>query len=482
MQHKKILSGLFFGMIFLFFVIFFTTIHPIILFDMDDWYYAFIHRAAIPLWKYWNPIRMFAEVFMPIVSMIGAYVFHPLIGDFLVSLTYSYAITVSSVFTVLLYMLYRHFKGRQYCLVLITFFIICHFWIFRTANEGNHYMLGTNDACTYFFYVIPNLLNCILVLWMWEADLNSFIRKSYIQKALFVFLVYIAIFSNLWSGAITASYIGSVLLMDFPTIFNKASDIKTYCKNHTLEFAVLFVWFISQIYELNGGRASSLAVDYSYIDSLTLTLKALKELATRLNSVFALCIIAIILSGTVAIMSRQKQAIKTIVTMSVSFFIMMAYLIVSCAKAGYGYIYRPDVIYGCFFFGMMIVLHCAHQIIRTIPPVYPLVPVILLIALVDCNTEGKTFREANLLQLSPQVCADVGNDIIKQLSDADKEGKKEVEIYVPQFEATSNDNWPIALYAADRMSAMLYKMGITDTRITATFVPVESKNIELRIN
>ena len=74
-RKKIVIWSMFMGAIFVFVLMFFTQIHPIIIFDTDDWCYAYIHRSALPLWKAWNPIRIFPEVFMPLVSMIGVYAF-----------------------------------------------------------------------------------------------------------------------------------------------------------------------------------------------------------------------------------------------------------------------------------------------------------------------------------------------------------------------------------------------------------------------
>ena len=481
MNRKKIVIwSMFMGAIFVFVLMFFTQIHPIIIFDTDDWCYAYIHRSALPLWKAWNPIRIFPEVFMPLVSMIGVYAFAPLTGDYFGALTLSYALSLAIAFTMLIYMLGRNFKTYPFWLIL--FFIICHFWILRTTQNGNYYMLSTIDACTYFFYVIPNLLNCIVVSWWMRGGGGYFSHLSRKLRAVFLFLVYLSIFSNLWAGIITASYVGSILLIDIViTLKQRTWKLKIYCRDHFPELAVIFIWLLSHIYEVNGGRAAFISSG-SYMDSLRLALNVFKGIFGSLNPVFALSSTLIILAGIVlTVKNKQWKRLKILVVTFISFLLMACYLILSCAKAGSHYLSRPDVFYGCFFFCMIIILHCAHQIFDSVPRIRPVIPLLLFIAFVDCNTSGRTFRESNCLQLPPQICLDISNDIKQQFLDAEASGAGEIVLYVPFFEGEGN--WPLSISEADHLSSHLYKMGIIKKQIKVIeMIPTREKNSVFHIN
>jgi len=105
---------------------------------------------------------------MPVVSQFSAHVIYPLVGDYFFSLTIGYAAVVSAAVTLLTWMLYRHFRregsGLFECVALALLFLICHFLVLRSAENQNRYMLLTENTCTYFYYVLPNLMNCMLVL------------------------------------------------------------------------------------------------------------------------------------------------------------------------------------------------------------------------------------------------------------------------------------------------------------------------------
>ena len=96
----------------------------IALFDSDSWYYAYYHRDPWPIWQFWNPTRVFPEVFMPVVTEFSAHVIYPLIGDYFFSLTIGYATVVSAAVALLTWMVYSHFQKEGCnafeCAVLVT--------------------------------------------------------------------------------------------------------------------------------------------------------------------------------------------------------------------------------------------------------------------------------------------------------------------------------------------------------------------------
>jgi hypothetical protein len=126
---------------------------------------------------------------MPVVTEFSAYVIYPLVGDYFFSLTIGYATVVSAAVALLTWMVYRHFQqegcGAFECAVLSLLFLICHFLILRSGDSQNRYMLLTENTCTHFYYVLPNLLNCTLVLWLIDdPKLNHFLHQNTTQERL----------------------------------------------------------------------------------------------------------------------------------------------------------------------------------------------------------------------------------------------------------------------------------------------------------
>lgn len=81
--------------LFVFLLIFFIRICPIIPYDKDDWIYIGQMRVPFPLWRNWNPSKVLPEVLMPMCGYIGAYMVYPLTGDYFSSLTLTAAVSSS---------------------------------------------------------------------------------------------------------------------------------------------------------------------------------------------------------------------------------------------------------------------------------------------------------------------------------------------------------------------------------------------------
>nr|WP_300818011.1 hypothetical protein [uncultured Acetatifactor sp.] len=486
-KNEKVLMGVCTVGIFILSMLFFTKIHPIVIADTDDWYFAYKYRSALPLWEGWNPIRVFPEVFMPIVSMFGRFFINIFIKEYFLSLTYSYALAVSFVIAIFIYSLFGYLRGQNIdiktSVILILFFVICHFWIFRTSIKSNEYMLGSIDASTYFFYVIPNLLNCIAVLLMQKlVDSKTLDTGLCTKKSLYILLIYFCIFSNIWSSMILASYIGTTLLKDILTAIAQKVKAKDFIKKQCLQIGIIIMWLASQIFELNGGRAKAIKSE-SYIETLQTTLKVAKKVIIRLNNKFLMSMLIIVIIGiTLTVLKKQWKLLRNIQSAGICCIIMIIYLVLSCAMAGSKYLERTDVIYGCFFYGMIIILLCLYQIMTTVFPISSIMPLLLVIVALECNTDERTFRESNVQQLSPQICMDIDNDIMKQFLDAQDRGEAEIILYVPFFEESS-DNWPLAVYATETISEHFYKMGVTYYKIRIKqIVPLVEKSKELNVD
>jgi hypothetical protein len=79
-----------------------------------------------------------------------------------------------------------------------------------------------------------------------------------IKKGIAVLLVYFAIFSNLFSSVILTAYVGTMLLWELVTQCRTHSfKLTAYIKENGIRLIIVLAWLISQIFEMNGGRADS---------------------------------------------------------------------------------------------------------------------------------------------------------------------------------------------------------------------------------
>ena len=130
MKTRYVLFNWFYyAIVFVFFVFFFTRIHPIAPFDSDDWSNMILERPSFPSLDCWNPTKVFPERFEPFVSTIAGYLIVPLVGDYIGGLILANSIVVAFFIIIYLLFVHRYIITRfqlnpLICLALITIFIL----------------------------------------------------------------------------------------------------------------------------------------------------------------------------------------------------------------------------------------------------------------------------------------------------------------------------------------------------------------------
>ena len=66
---KNKIPSIYFFLVFLFFLLFYSVSHPPIITTSDDWHFMASTRDAIPLATVHNPSRVMVEVFAPYAGM-----------------------------------------------------------------------------------------------------------------------------------------------------------------------------------------------------------------------------------------------------------------------------------------------------------------------------------------------------------------------------------------------------------------------------
>ena len=92
------------------------------------------------------------------------------------------------------------------------------------------------------------------------------------------------------------------------------------------------------------------------------------------------------------------------------------------------------------------------------------------------------YKPSNTSSISSEICRRVGDDIVIQILDAERQGLKQVNLHVPQFAA--EDNWPIVKYAGgpqSRFSYTLWRHGLIEDGISVNLIPDVEKNKEFGI-
>ncbi len=467
---------------------FFVFFHPIIVIDSDDWAYINHIRGPFPGSGYWNPARVFPELLMPLVSGIAAYSIRFFVhGDYILALSIGFAVTVGA-FVGLYCAAFLHFVHsrleihgwKALCLGLL--FLVFHFIFFRTKLEGNAYLFGSSDATCYFYYTIPALLNGSLILFLLTDDLTEqfFNRKRMGLKALFLLLVYLCIFSNLFESVMLAAFVSvRTVLSLFKT--EKRSWVGFF-KTNSIRLLILLFWLISCIYEYTGKRANSLEEPESFWGACLTVCQKMARRVSEINRVFLVLIIIICALCLFLLFTRKRKEAGDYLPLFgevlVNEIIVMVFVILLCARTGAARIERSEVILSCIFYFLIMLVIALARIIRMINQSALMLPLALFFLSFQMNTGGTTFQESNTMSWTPETCFAVSRDFVSQLQEADRTGAKSIILNVPLVRERES-NWPFSYYGEygeQRYAAALYEHGIISHEIETRINPSEEFN------
>ena len=135
--------GIGFGaVVFLFFLIFFTKLHLIVISTTDDYFGFTNHRQAVPQWGGSEPTRVVGAVFMPLISQFMSFFFRIFGGNLFDYLTFGWGFCVAAAITGLVAVMYHLLvksgvSSLRACAGLMLF-LLMHFWIFKQRQQPFH--------------------------------------------------------------------------------------------------------------------------------------------------------------------------------------------------------------------------------------------------------------------------------------------------------------------------------------------------------
>ena len=490
-KKNRIILAAYLALVFLCMFIFYTRIHPLIIYDADDWKYICYTRKAYPLWKGWNPTRILPEVLMPLVAQIGSFVIYPISKDFIGANMIMNALVVGICITVYIYFFYKLIEDKYGLslganLFVTSLFLLFHFWIFRSHKKSNEYMFNGLDMTCFYYYIIPNLMNASIVMYLCRKDVllssKEDIMKRPVKSGIFLLIIYFAIASNLYASIILASFIGCCLLLDVIRGYKEKCTPKLIVKRNTVRIAVLIYWLIIHIFEINGGRAEELSETKLSAGAFGEQLCAFWETVGEVNDKFAFSILALLIififltcRGLKKKNDAYKNSLEEICFLTVVGMVTLIYLIPVSTKHYVGSIKRPDILYGFVFYLFIVLMIMLLRILKEIRPVQVVLPLMVVIAFFEINTTKRTFKETNSRNLYYKKCLAIDNDIIDQIVTAEEEGRTDIKVYVPKYKAKSN--WPLSKKTGDLASKALYKHGVLYKKVKVEkTVPKRKKN------
>lgn len=493
-DSAKIQGLLFWLVLFFAVLLFFTRLHPLIVYDTDDWTYLTYTRDAVPLPGAWNPSRVFPEVFMPLCASLAGYILYPLTQNYILSLAWVFGLVLSGLILWYFYSFYRLLRAkagatRVQALPVTLLFVLFHWLAMRSQWAGNEYLFRTVDATCCFYYTIPALLNLSLVLLL-AAQPEQSLRKSpfTLRQGLLVLGLYLAIFSNLYASYILAVWAGVKLLWAVQDKCRSGQKlpIKTFVAQNTVPLGILAAWLASALLELTGGRSGRANAD-SYGGAVVDALHSLLQVGHQVNRLFlgiALVSLAVLIFAFVQSLRKNTPELaglrRGLLQGALGLALMLAYLVLLSAWIAPAYMQRMDVLLGVFAVIFWAVCRAVLLLLQKHSGTMLFLPVLCCICFCGINTGGYTFRDSNAGNLEWQKAYAVSAYCVEQLRQADAAGQTALTLPVP--ETGAGDNWPLADYGGSVISQALHKHNVISRYIEVTLVPDSQLNEQLMLS
>lgn len=470
--ERLVYGGFLLGVL-VFLLVFFLHYRPLIVDNMDDWTYLAFTRAAVPIWKSWNPAKVLPEILMPACAQVAVWFVMPFTGDYVGSIA-----LVTGVFLSLMITLYialfarlvaeRMRLGAPLTVLVSALFLVFHFRSWMSPWIPSQHLFYTGCITTCFNYTIPALLNIQLVLMM-EIKRNQADAAEgghVVPKGLLIVLLYLAVFSNLFSSCILAVYAGYRLLGCLAEAVHSKMTLKRFAQRSGWFLGVLAAWVVSAVFELSGSRARSLANEVPLLERIKTTIHLLLETVERMeDTVFGFSAALLAVGLIVLMVSRLRKPEDKAYGLAVLGHLFCAgvtllYLILLSASTACEYITRMDVLICAVFHVLIAVFYSLSYIIGKWRNAALAVPLVTFIMAFDVLLGIDTFAQSNVLGTPAAVCLETNRTFMRQILEADQAGLTEMTLRVPR--CGTADNWPYTFHMGGRMVTALKSHDMID--------------------
>ncbi|CAM6641836.1 Inner membrane protein [Enterobacter intestinihominis] len=481
LEKETHLKWVLFTFIFAVVAVFFSVIHPVTITSGDEWINLSSGRQAYPQWGGFNPIKVVPEVSFPLFGNIASSVVMPLGFTFLEAIAYLTAILVAVLVVLFLYQFYLLMRktaglSTYTSSVLVIFYLLCLFGLFRTLNNNNSpYLLWEQNLTCYYHYIVPALINGTLALYVlrMSSTLKPFFYERSIFSGVLIFSIYLCVFSNIFASVLLAVMCGVVLLLNL--ISNRFKIVETI-KDYPFHCITLAMWAISALFEMNGGRADRMAKDHLDISG---TVNAFYSLLKLTDRTFFIVLTVGLVCGAVFLLRRNSdestEGKRYAFWVSViSGAITTLALILVCAKASANYATRPVAMWGSFMYLIVAASLGLGYFIERFKAIHYFAPIVMLFLINKTTDQSHSLRESNSGNVPFSVAYAIGQDMIEQVQNAVNGNQRIMTLHVPKGD--NNDNWPFPVTRGKAISETLKSNGLIPRNIEIKIQPDREMN------
>jgi len=465
--------------------VFFIVLHPIPIMDEDDVIYTVLSRKAIPIPGAWNPSRMMPELLSSLCGNLAGLCAALHLGRFIDCQITVLGLMLGAFITGYVYSLKRllekRFRFGQFSAVCLgLLFLLLHFLIFRSGYSRNLYMFHTYDQCCIFFYTIPALLCCSLVMqFMAEPDKTPRLTGTRpLRESMLVLVLYLAVFSNLFGSAVLAAYAFFRAVREGVRGKKAGADGKGLLKSGAIWLSVVVFWLLAAVLEATGGRAGG-GAGIARASRLSLACGELMKLLGKTAPLFWLLVLAAASAGIVLLAAEKngesrKNGLSFLGGILAWCIPNALFLLLLSAVVNPKYAGRPEAMFTLLFSVMLLMVLCFAAAVRRWPKTALLLPILLLFVYSMTNTRFLTFADSNPLELDGHLAVAVENEIYEGIIAAAEAGETEITVAVPV--SGEDGNWPHDGNVGKPMAEFFLKYGLIDHEIIVHTQPDEAFN------
>lgn len=479
-KKEKVLRGSFFLGVFAFFYAFYMFFYPLTLQTPDDWRYIDYWRDAAfaMLGRGWNPSRVLPETLMPLAAHMGFILGKFWHMSFIKSIAFGLSIMLIAFIMIYFYsfdyMIRQLWKGISIYeeLFIDIVFILFHFWIFRSEQIANTYMFDGGNPNTFYFYVIPYLLNCSMCFF-WSVYKTKGSNRPVLVNSLLILGLYLAVFSNMFSSEIIVTYAVLNIICYCFNEYSKSKEKKIFVLDLRYELLTVMMWLYSIVAEWMGGRAHSIVDDGegdNLLSSLIETASYLGNLIKRVNKYYAVITVLLFIYLFVFMIKDRKVREHSCIYSYVYRCIFMGiciwgYQMLLCSVVDPRYIERALISNTYFITIILIDVLAIIHIIMRVPKMMVFAPLFILIVASMLSTSMPTYSGHECWVKREEQLYDYYLDLI---AEAELKDAQEITITKPDwYYGTSNEEYDKLL--AEYMASTLFKYGITSKKMAISF-------------
>lgn len=461
--------------------LFFFIKYPIVFYTADDWNNMLLNRSILPEWGGYNPSKVFPEVFYPIMCQLSVQGMIPIIQfasslsfaeEYIAAFELTNAIVMAVFITAYVWVIKEFLssvtKNDFEANIVAVIVLLMHFLLFVSGSENNLYLFEDLCVTGMYHYVLPGLLNAILVMGLFIYHKRE-TNHRFLAKIVIILGIYFSVFSNMFCSVILVSFSGVYILQRVL----ETRKIKETLQTTGYEVLSIVLWVISLLFEYSGGRAAAVSTGNGFFNSsVNDILQVLVANAKSMNKLFFLLVIIVIAWG---LFIERTVDRKILFLFLLCGFLCFLYSCILSAKINAGYLTRTAILFPMYFYLLLCFGLCFSYVIQHGTFILRIGALCLVgFMLLFFVSHINDYIQLNFYNIPADKCEAIDEDILNQILAANESEDEEFLIYVPKGDDI--DNWPHSFFLNETLGKIMYQQKIVHRERKFILEPDAMKN------